>query len=47
MGWSPMSRWHDASGNVDNKPLNSSISTSPFDMLRWQDQDDRGRSGGS
>ena len=47
MGWSPMSRWHDASGNVDNKPLNSSISTSPFDMLRWQDQDDRVRSGGS
>ena len=47
MGWSPMSRWHDASGNVDSVPLNSSISTSPFDMLRRQDQDDRVRSGGS
>ena len=46
MGWSPMSRWHDASGGVDNTPLNASISTSPFDMLRRQDADDRTRSGG-
>lgn len=46
MGWSPMSRWHDSSGNVDDTPLNSSISTSPFDMLRRQDSDDRARSGG-
>jgi len=44
MGWSPMTRWNDASGNVDNTPLNSSISTSPFDMLRRQDSDDRARS---
>jgi DNA polymerase-4 len=44
MGWSPMTRWHDASGNVDNVPLNSSISTSPFDMLRRQDGDDREKS---
>jgi DNA polymerase-4 len=44
MGWSPMSRWHDASGNIDNAPQNSSISTSPFDMLRRQDSDDRARS---
>jgi DNA polymerase-4 len=45
MGWSPMSRWHDASANVDSVPLNSSISTSPFDMLRRQDDDDRIRTG--
>jgi DNA polymerase-4 len=47
MGWSPMSRWHDASGDVDSVPLNSSLSTSPFDMLRRQDGDDRVKSGGS
>jgi hypothetical protein len=45
MGWSPMSRWHDASGSIDSTPLNSSISTSPFDMLRRQDRDDVVRSG--
>jgi hypothetical protein len=31
---------------VDNTPLNASISTSPFDMLRRQDKDDVVRSGG-
>jgi DNA polymerase IV len=46
MGWSPMSRWHDASSNVDSTAVNASISTSPFEMLRHQDKDDVIRSGG-
>jgi hypothetical protein len=38
-----MSRWHDASANVDTVPLPPSISTSPFDVLKYQDVEDRRR----
>ncbi len=36
-----MAGWHDASGNIDDVPLPPGLSSSPFDMLRYQDADDK------
>jgi DNA polymerase-4 len=38
-----MAGWHDAAPNVDTTPLPASISTSPFDMLKHQDLEDKKR----
>jgi len=38
-----MAGWHDATPNLDTKPLPSSLSTSPFDMLKHQDDEDKRR----
>jgi hypothetical protein len=40
-----MAGWHDAAPNLDTVPLSAAISTSPFDILRHQDIEDRDRGG--
>ncbi len=40
-----MAGWHDAAPNLDTVPLPPGLSSSPFDMLRHQDLEDRKRAG--
>lgn len=35
-----MAGWHDSAANVDDTPLPPGLSSSPFDMLRYQDTED-------
>ncbi len=40
-----MAGWHDAAPNLDTVPLPPGLSSSPFDMLRHQDLEDKKRGG--
>jgi len=40
-----MAGWHDAAPNLDTNPLPPGLSSSPSDMLRFQDSDDGGLTG--